>query len=97
LAHKASRINFCAGCNDLGLSDTFLLRSRRQRSGDLGAENDILDQDTFNGNTPFVGNVADNLSNLEGDGLALSYDTLNCASTNNMPQGGLSTFDERLA
>jgi len=63
----------------------------------LGAEDDILDEDTFNGHTPLVSNVPDNFGDLKGNSLALGDDTLYGARAYDMTERSLSTFNERLA
>lgn len=97
MTHEPGRVDLCAGGDDFRLSDTFLLGSGRERCRHLGAEDDILDEDTFDGYTPLIGYVTDNFGDLKSDSLALGDDTLDGARTYDMTEGGLSTLNECLA
>ena len=44
----------------------------------------VLDEDAFNGHSPLVGHISDNLFDLKSDGVALRYDTLDGSCTNDM-------------
>lgn len=55
-----------------------------------------LDQDSLNGYTPFLSNVADDFRNFEGDHLSFGDKGLHQASTNHMTKSGLSTLDKSL-
>lgn len=74
-----------------------MLGGRGERRGDLGAEDDIFDENAFNGDTPLVGDVADYFGNLVGNSLALSDNALDGTSTNDVTKGRLGTLDECLA
>ena len=97
MTHEARGVDFCAGSDDLGFSETLALRSGGQRRGHLGREDDVLNEDALNGNTPLVRDVADDLGNLEGDGLALGDDGLDGARADDVAEGGLRALDEGLA
>jgi len=97
LPHETSRVDFSARSNDLGLSDPLLLGSRGQGRGYFGAEDDILDEDTLDGDTPLVGNVSHNLCNLECNGLALRDDALDSACADDVSERGLCAFDQGLS
>ena len=96
LSHQTGRVNFCPGRNDLRLSNPLLLSRRRQRCRDFGAEDNILDENTLNGDTPLVRNVTDDFCNFKGDSLALSDHALDCAGTNDMSERRLSAFNQGL-
>jgi len=73
-----------------------LLGSRRQRGRDFGSENDILDKDTFNGDTPLVRDISNDFSNFEGYCLTFGNKALNGACTDDVSECGLSSFDKSL-
>lgn len=97
LTHKARGIDFGTRSDDLTLSEPLLLGGGRERGGDLGREDDVLDQDALDGDTPLVCDVADDLGDLEGDGLPLGDNGLHSARTDDVAEGRLSTLDESLA
>lgn len=97
MAHEPSGVDLRARGNDFGLSDTLLLCGGGERGRNLGVEDDVLDEDTLDGNTPFVGDVSDNFSDFECDGLAFGDDALDGAGANDVPEGCLGTLDESLA
>lgn len=74
-----------------------MLSSAAQTGRNLGAEDDILDQDTLDGDTPLVCDVPDNLGDLERDGFTLGDDGLHGACADDVSQGGLRSLDEGLA
>ena len=61
------------------------------------AEDDVLDEDAFDGDTPLVCDVAYDFGNFEGDGFALGDDALDCAGSDDVAEGGLRALDEGLA
>ena len=81
LSHQARGIDLCPRCNDFTLSNPLLLSSAAQTGGDFGTEDDILDQDSFDGHAPLVGNVAYNFSNFERNSFALSHNRLDRTCT----------------
>jgi hypothetical protein len=97
LSHQAGCVDFSTGSNDFGFTDSLLLSSRGKGGRNFGTEDDILDEDTFNRDTPLVSDIADNFSDFIGNGFSFSYDALNSASTNYVTKGGLSSLDESLA
>jgi hypothetical protein len=97
LTHEPSGVDLCTGGDDFRFSNTFLLRSGRERCRNFGAEDDILNEDTFNGYTPLIRDVTDDFGNLKSDGLALGDDALDGACAYDMTKCGLSTLDESLA
>ena len=97
LSHQSRGIDFCASRNDFGFSNPLLLCSRRERSGHLWREDDILDEDAFNGDTPFVGNIANDLGNLEGNCFTFGDNTLDSACADYVSERRLGPFDECLS
>ena len=97
LAHEPGRVDLCAGGDNLGLADTLLLGGGGERGGDLGAEDDVLDEDALDGDTPLIGDVPYDFGNFECNGLALGNDALYGASTDDMAESRLSTLDKCLA
>lgn len=96
LPHESSRIYLRAGSDDFGFTDPLLLRSRGKRGGNILGEDDILDEDTFDGNTPLVCGITNNFRDFESDGFALGNDTLDGTCTDDVTEGGLGTFYESL-
>ena len=96
MAHQPSRVDLCASGNDFRLSNTLLLCSRGEGGGDFRAEDDILDEDTFDGDTPFIGDVSYYFSDLECNGFPLGYNALDGAGTDDVSEGCLGSFDECL-
>ena len=97
LPHEPSRIYLRAGSDDLRFTDPLLLRGRGKRVGNLRGEDDILDEDALDGDTPFVSGVANDFCDFEGDCFTLGHDVLDSTCADNMTKGGLSTLDESLA
>ena len=97
LSHETGRVNLRSSGNNLRLSDPLLLSSRRQGSGDFGTEDDILDEDTFNGDTPLIRNVSNDLGDFECNGFTFGDDTLHGTSTDDMTEGSLGSLDQRLS
>ena len=96
LAHQLGRFDFGARGDDLGFSGSLALCRHRQGVLQLLAEDDVLDQHALDLNTParrdLFDDVADILSNL----LATFNHVLQDARTDDMTEGGLGTFNERL-
>lgn len=97
MPHQASGVDFSTGGNDLGFTNPLLLCSGGKRGRDFRTEDDILDEDTLDGNTPLVGDITNNFGNFVGDGFALGDNALNGAGADDVSEGGLCSFDERLA
>ena len=97
LPHESGRIHLRTGSNDLGFTEPLLLRGRGERGGNLRGEDDIFDEDTLNGDTPFVGDVANDFCNFESDGFTLCHDALDSACADNVTKGGLGPLHEGLA
>lgn len=97
LSHQASSIDFSTGSNDFGFTDSLLLSGRGKGSRNFGTEDDILDEDTFDRDTPFVSGIANNFCNFIGNGFPFGNDALDSTSTNYMTKRGLRPLDERLA
>ena len=96
LPHEPSRIHLRTSSDDFRFTDPLLLRGRGKRSGDICGEDDILDENAFDGDTPFVGDVAHDFGNFERDGFTFCHHTLDSARTDNVTKGGLSTLYESL-
>ena len=97
LPHQARRVDLRPRRDDLTLTQALLLRGGGQARRNLGREDDVLDEDALDGYTPLVRDVADDLGNLEGDGLALGDDGLDGARADDVAEGGLRALDEGLA
>lgn len=97
LAHQARRVDLRTRGDDLGLADALLLRRGRERGGDLGGEDDVLDEDALDRDAPLVSDVAYNLGYLERDRFALGHDGLHRPCADDVPEGRLSALDESLA
>lgn len=97
LAHEARGIDLGARRDDLGLAQALLLRRGRERGGDVGAEDDVLDEDALDRDAPLVRDVPDYLGDLERDGFALGDDALDRPCADDVSQGGLRALDEGLA
>lgn len=96
LPHQTSSVDFGAGGNDLRFTNSLLLSGRGERCRDLGTEDDIFDEDTFNGDTPLVGDIADDFCNFVGDGFTFSDNALDSTGTDDVTEGGLGSLNERL-
>lgn len=96
LAHKPGSVNLCTSRDDFGFSDTLLLGGRRERSGYLCAENDILDEDALDGHAPLVGDISNNFSDFESDCFTLSDDTLDGPCADDVAESCLGTLGESL-
>ena len=97
LPHQARRVDLRPRRDDLTLTQALLLRGGGQARRNLGREDDVLDEDALDGYTPLVRDVADDLGNLEGDGLALGDDGLDGARADDVAEGGLRALDKGLA
>ena len=97
LTHEPCGIDLSARGDDLALSDALLLGGAGEGGRYLGGENDVLDEDTLNRDTPFVRDVTDNLSDLERDRFTLGDDRLDRARTDDVTKGRLCAFCQRLA
>ena len=97
LSHESGRIYLRTGSDNFGFTKPLLLRSRGKRGRNLWGEDDILDEDTFDGNAPFVGDVTNDFRDFESDSFAFCHDALDSACTNDMTEGGLRTLHEGLA
>ena len=97
LAHEARGVDLGARGDDLALADALLLRGGGERGGDLGREDDVLDEDALDRDAPLVRDVADDLRDLERDRLALGHDALHRARADDVPERRLRALDEGLA
>ena len=97
LPHESGRIHLRAGSDDFGFTEPLLLRGRGKRGGNLCGEDNVLDEDTFDGDTPFVGDVTDDFGDFESDSFTLSYDALDGTCADDVTQGGLGALNESLA
>jgi hypothetical protein len=60
LSHQPRSVDFRPSSNDFTLSESLLLGSRRERGSDLWGEDDVLDENRLDEDTPFLGNLAYN-------------------------------------
>lgn len=96
MPHQTSSVDFGAGGNDLRFTNSLLLSGRGERCRDLGTEDDIFDEDTFDGDTPLVGDIADDFCNFVGDGFTFGDNALDGTGTDDVTEGGLGSLNERL-
>jgi hypothetical protein len=59
LPHELGRVDLGPGGDNLGLSDTLLGSSRRERLLELNGEVDVLEKDRLDGDTPLLGGGLD--------------------------------------
>ena len=97
LAHEASSVDLSAGGDDLALTDALLLRGAGEGCRDLGGEDDVLDEDALDSDTPLVCDVADDLGDLERDSLAFRDDGLDRTCADDVSQGRHGSLHERQA
>jgi len=93
LPHQPSRVYLCPSRDDLCFSNSLLLSSGGQGGGDFLAKDDVFDENAFDVDTPFVGHVPYDFGNFESNGFTFGDDTLNCAGSDNLTQGGLGTLN----
>ena len=96
LPHEPSRIHLRAGSNDFGFTNPLLLRGRGKRGGNVWGEDDILDEDTLDGDTPLVSDITNDFGDLESDDFALGHDALDSARTDDVAKGCLGALHESL-
>lgn len=96
LAHKSRRIHLRSGCNDLRFTDPLLRSGGRERLLQLSRKDDILDEDTLDGHSPFLRYALDDLFDFQRDGFAVGHDALESPTADYVTQSGLGTLDERL-
>ena len=97
LAHEFRGLDFGAGGDDLGFSDSLRLRGHGQRVLQLVGENHVFDQHTLDLDTPPGGDVFDDLADGLGDLFAALDDVLEDAGADDVTQGRLGALDQRLA
>lgn len=97
LPHQTGGVDFGTSGDDLALSNTLLLGGGRQGGGNIGGEDDILDENALDRHSPLIGYVTNDFGDFERDGFAFRHDRLDGTGANNMSQGCLRTFDESLA
>ena len=97
LTHQPGGVDLGARGDDLALADALLLRGAGERCGDLGGEDDVLDEDPLDRHAPLVRHVPDDLGDLKRDRFALRDDGLHGARADNVSEGRLRTFCQRLA
>jgi hypothetical protein len=68
LPHELGSIDFGSGGNDLGFTDSLLSSSGRKGLLELDREVDILEQDGFDGNSPFLSGGFDLIISLMSRG-----------------------------
>ena len=94
LSHQPGRIDFCTCSNDLTLTNPLLLSCRAQGSGHFGTEDDILDENAFDGDTPLVSDFGDDFGDFKGDGFTVGYNGLDSTSSNDVSESGLGSFHQ---
>ena len=97
LTHKLGSLNFSPRSNNLGFSGTLTLRSHRERILEILAEDDILDKQGLNLNTPTKRRLLDNLTDRLSNLLTTLNHILQHTRTNNMAKSRLRTLHKRLA
>jgi hypothetical protein len=97
LTHEPRGVDLCAGGDDLALADALLLRGAGERGGDLGGEDDVLDEDALDRDPPLVRDVADDLGDLKRDRFALRHDGLHGARAHDVSEGRLCALYQSLA
>ncbi len=97
LAHEFGRLDFGAGGDDFGLANPFGLCGHGQRVLQFGAEDDVFDEHALDLNAPAGRDGFDDLADRLGHFLATLDHVLENAGADDVPQRGLSAFDEGLA
>lgn len=97
LAHEFRALHFRARSDDLRFSDPLRLRSHGQGILQLVGENHVLDEHTLDLDAPPGGDVFDDLADGLGDLFAALDDVLEDAGADDVAEGGLGAFDQRLA
>ena len=97
LAHQFCGLDFSAGGDDFGFTDTFALCGHGEGVLEFGGEDDVFDEHAFDLDTPARGDVFDDFPDGLGDFFAAFDDVLEDAGTDDVAEGGLGAFDEGLA
>ncbi len=97
LAHEPRGVDLRARGDDLALADALLLRGAGERGGDVGREDDVLDEDALDRDAPLVRDVADDLGDLKCDRFTLRHDGLHRPRADDVSEGRLRALHQRLA
>lgn len=94
LSHQFGALDFGAGLDDLCLTGSLALGGHGQRVLELLAEDDVLDQHTFYGDTPAGCCLFDDFADALGDFFAALDYILEDAGADDVAEGGLGSLDE---
>ena len=97
MAHQFRGLDFRAGGDDFGFSDTFGLRGHGEGVLEFGGEDNVFDEHAFDLDAPAGGDVFDDFAYGLGDFFAAFDDVLEDAGANDVAESGLGAFDEGLA
>lgn len=97
MPHQFRALDFGAGGDDFGFSDTLALGGHGERVLQFVAEDDVLDEHGLDLDTPAGGHVFNDLADGLRKLFAALDNVLEDASTDDVAEGGLSSLDQSLA
>lgn len=92
LSHELCGVDLRSRRDDLGFSDSLLLRSTRERLLKLETEQNVLDEDTLDRDSPSMSDLFYDPFDLGGDGFSVREERLESSRSDDISESRLRSF-----